>query len=66
MTSMSYCLFRNTEADLDDCILALQEVNFPQTQDECQAALRMQAKAELFIELMTKYHDDIMEVAQRD
>ena len=66
MTSMDYCRFRNTEANLDDCILALQEVNFPKTQDECQAALRIQAKAELFIELMGQYHDDIMEVAQQD
>ena len=66
MPSMDYCRFRNTEANLDDCILALQEVNFPQTQDECQAALRIQAKAELFIELMEQYHDDIMKVAQQD
>lgn len=66
MPSMGYCLFRNTEANLDDCILSLQEVNFPKTQDECQAALQIQAKAELFIELMEQYHDDIMEVAQQD
>lgn len=66
MTSMSYCLFRNTEADLDDCILALQEVDLPQTQDECQAALRMQAKAEIFVELMREHHAEITAKAQQE
>ena len=66
MSNMSYCRFRNTEADLDDCILALQEVNFPQSQDECRAALRMQAKAEIFVELMREHHAEITAKAQQD
>ena len=56
MTNMSYCRFRNTEDDLDDCISALQEVDLPQSKEECRAALRMQAKAELFVELVGEHH----------
>ena len=66
MSNMSYCRFRNTEDDLDDCISALQEVDLPQSKEECQAALRMQAKAELFIELMGEHHAEIAAKAQQE
>lgn len=66
MTNMSYCRFRNTEDDLDDCIGALQEADLPQSKEECQAALRMQVKAKLFIELMEEHHADIAAVTQQD
>ena len=66
MTNMSYCRFRNTEDDLDDCICALQEVDLPQSKEECRAALRMQAKAELFIELMEEHQAEIAAKAQQE
>ena len=66
MSNMSYCRFRNTEDDLDDCICALQEVDLPQSKEECQAALRMQAKAELFIELMEEHQAEIAAKAQQE
>ena len=66
MTNMGYCRFRNTENDLDDCIYALQEADLPQSKEECQAALRMQVKAKLFIELMEEHHEDIAAVTQQD
>ena len=66
MTNMSYCRFRNTEDDLDDCISALQEVDLPQSKEECRAALRMQAQAELFVELMGKHHAEIAERASQE
>ena len=66
MTNMGYCRFRNTENDLDDCIYALQEADLPQSKEECQAALRMQVKAKLFIELMEEHHEDIAVVTQQD
>ena len=66
MTNMGYCRFRNTENDLDDCIYALQEADLPQSEEECRAALRMQIKAKLFIELMEEHHEDIAAVTQQD
>lgn len=66
MSNMSYCRFRNTEGDLDDCICALQEVDLPQSKEECRAALRMQAKAEIFVELMREHHAEITAKAQQE
>ena len=66
MSNMSYCRFRNTEDDLDDCICALQEVDLPQSKEECRAALRMQAKAEIFVELMQEHHAEITARAQQE
>lgn len=66
MSNMSYCRFRNTEDDLDDCICALQEVDLPQSKEECRAALRMQAKAEIFVELMREHHAEITARAQQE
>ena len=66
MSNMSYCCFRNTEDDLDDCICALQEVDLPQSKEECRAALRMQAKAEIFVELMREHHAEITARAQQE
>lgn len=66
MSNMSYCRFRNTEDDLDDCICALQEVDLPQAKEECRAALRMQAKAEIFVELVREHHAEITARAQQE
>ena len=66
MSNMSYCRFRNTEDDLDDCISALQEVDLPQSKEECRAALRLQAKAEIFVELMREHHAEITARAQQE
>ena len=66
MSNMPYCRFRNTEDDLDDCISALQEVDLPQSKEECRAALRMQAKAELFVELMGEHRAEIAAIAQQE
>jgi len=55
MANMSYCRFRNTELDLNDCIGALEdladdsEMDQPQN-DEINAAERMRELCERYIE----------------
>jgi hypothetical protein len=38
MANMSYCRFENTSIDLRDCVNALEEGDYPGSDDEKQAA----------------------------
>lgn len=41
MANMSYCRFRNTEKDLNDCLDVLQQGEGIHSKEEKQSALRM-------------------------
>jgi hypothetical protein len=49
---MSYCRFRNTLNDLEDCVYALEDINLEDlSQEELWAAKRMRHLCEEYIEL---------------
>jgi hypothetical protein len=49
---MSYCRFRNTLNDLEDCVYALEDINLEDlSQEELWAAKRMRNLCEEYIEL---------------
>lgn len=52
MSNMSYCRFRNTLNDLEDCVYALEDINLEDlSQEELWAAKRMRHLCEEYIEL---------------
>lgn len=52
MSNMSYCRFRNTLNDLEDCVYALEDINLEDlSQEELWAAKRMRSLCEEYIEL---------------
>lgn len=52
MSNMSYCRFRNTLNDLEDCVYALEDINLEDlSQEELWAAKRMRNLCEEYIEL---------------
>lgn len=52
MSNMSYCRFRNTLNDLEDCVYALEDIDLKDLSDEeLWAAKRMRNLCEEYIEL---------------
>ena len=52
MSNMSYCRFRNTLNDLEDCVYALEDIDLEDlSQEELWAAKRMRHLCEEYIEL---------------
>ena len=52
MSNMSYCRFRNTLNDLEDCVYALEGIDLEDlSQEELWAAKRMRHLCEEYIEL---------------
>lgn len=52
MSNMSYCRFRNTLNDLEDCVYALEDTNLEDlSQEELWAAKRMRHLCKEYIEL---------------
>lgn len=61
--NMSYCRFRNTLTDLDDCIEALQQ-NVGMSRDEARAAKAMLRHIVTFLEeaeIIDDYDDSIID-----
>jgi hypothetical protein len=50
MANMSYCRFENTSIDLRDCVNALEEGDYPGSDDEKQAAKYMIALCERYVQ----------------
>ena len=52
MSNMSYCRFRNTLNDLEDCVYAIEDIDLEDlSQEELWAAKRMRHLCEEYIEL---------------
>lgn len=66
MSNMSYCRFRNTASDLQDCIDAIEDMEYPESESEKAAAKRMRDLCKEYIEAFDSNEEKIMSASQEE